>query len=157
MKLTTYFIAAVVAVLPLVDCGGGEEARKTPAPAKAPGTAKIVAWCIAQWESGPKGAFTCDATAGPNQQKPKVTKANFRLDMLCVNDKRLTKYTFDGNQVESIPPTGEPPTWCVKFDSIARLPESCLCDPQGGQSPSCDTAPQGRFVCAALGHLEGTP
>jgi hypothetical protein len=66
-----------------------------------------------------------------------------------VSDRRLSKYTYGAGQTAVVEATGEPPGRCAQFERIKRLPETCVCEPAGGQD--C-TPPAGGFACVASGY-----
>ena len=146
MRLTGYFIAATLALGPwlFLGCGGGEEAWE-PTRETEPAV-----WCFAHWKSGPKGSFSCNAL-GSAQGRVAITRDTFRLVKVCVSDPRLTKYGFNDSETAAIEATGEPPNRCAQLPRIARLPQTCLCEPPPGGG-DC-TPPTDGFSCLAAGYV----
>ena len=105
--------------------------------------------CLAKWTSGATGTLSCRA-GGLNKDKVKVDKDSFRLDKICVNDPRITTYSFAGGQTAPIGATGDQVIRCADFNGVKQLPETCNCVPPAGGD--C-TPPKDGFVCFAGGHV----
>ena len=144
--------ASLAVGLAITGCGGDEPPRSAPpAPPKAaatpPGTMPV--GCIGKWTSGDTGKLNCIG-GGPDKDRVKIDATNFKLDKVCVNDKRITKFTAAGGAAVTFEPKPEGPLQCANFNAVAQLPESCSCvPPQGG---NCNPPPEG-FACLATGHV----
>ena len=154
MRTRRHLLSATLAAgLTITGCGGDEPPRSAPpapAPPKAatapPGTVPV--GCIGKWTSGTTGTLNCMG-GGPDKDRIKIEKTNFKLDKVCVNDKRITSFTTGGTAV-AFTPKPEGPLLCATFNSTPQLPESCSCvPPQGGD---CNPPPEG-FACLATGHV----
>jgi hypothetical protein len=159
-------VVALVMGTAALGCGGGEPPKAPPAPpaakappAKAPGLPPLskasppgtaAVWCLAQWTEGATGKFTCLPLGGT---QVKVNRDSFVLQKMCINDERLTKYTYTGGQTGAIDKAeGTPPERCMPFADVKQLPETCLCEPPAGKD--CSSPPSEGFKCLATGYVK---
>ena len=158
--ITSRFVSSLVVALVLTGCGSDDSHKAAPPPApaakpvpppappaaaaKPAAQADGAAVCAGKWTSGPTGTLTC---SGPGNNTT-FNKAAFRLDRVCVNDPRVSAYAAGGKTVTmTLTPDGK--RHCATFAGVAEVPESCSCvAPAGGD---CN-APEGGFVCIAIGH-----
>ena len=155
MRTRRHLLSATLAAgLAFTGCGGDEPPRTAPpAPQAGPKAAAIPAGsvpigCIGKWTTGTTGALTCLA-GGPDKDRVKFDKTNFKLDKICVSDKRITSFTTGGTAV-TFDPKPEGTLHCATFNATPQLPESCSCvAPAGGD---CNPPPDG-FACLATGHV----
>jgi hypothetical protein len=140
----------LTAGLVAAGCGGGEPER-TAQPVAPPtsvpaGTVAVV--CSVKWTDGPSGTFACSPT-GPGADRVQADKGTFRLEKICVNDKRITSFAVAG-AAQPLETKPEGKVHCASFAGTPQLPETCSCvAPPGGD---CNPPPKG-FVCIAKGHV----
>ena len=154
MKTRRFLLSAtLVAGLTIVGCGGDEPPRtgQAPPPPKIPPVpaGSVPVGCIGKWTSGTSGTLNCIA-GGPNKDRVKIDQTSFRLDKICVNDKRIASFNVAGGTAVPITSKPEGNMHCAEFGAAQQLPESCACvAPAGGD---CNPPPDG-FICLATGHV----